>query len=178
MSILVHFAALDRGWEMGPDLFLEMSNQTTMEEMFRKISEEKDIPVHLIVMKIPPTKVLSWDGGKVSDKADWTLKRLGVHQKMVITLEPAFPLAWLWEPMDFYEQAYINDLREAIEQSPEGTLSLQELAKATTKPPPIFLTLRVFIMKFPEIFHIEINCNTDMYIVSMNKTGTRLLSLF
>jgi len=162
---------------MGSDLFLEVSSQCTMVELFRMVAKEKDIPVHLVVMKIPPTKVLAWDGGKVSDKADWTIKRLGIHQKMIITVEPAYPLAWLWENMEFYEESYIKTIRQAIEASPEGILTLQELSKTTNKPPPIFTTLRVFLMKFPEIFHIEINRNTDKYVVSENKTGCSLLSI-
>lgn len=134
-----------------------------MDEFFRRISNIKKISKSRIVMKVPPTKVFRWEGGEIGEKADWSLARIGIYNKIIVTLEPSFPLAWLWEPMQWYEDFYMDLIvAELMKDREEGLgegLLLQEVAKRTVKPPPIKMTLRAFCRKYPEIFHMETNKN-------------------
>ena len=117
---------------------------------------------------------MDWDGGKVNGKADWTVRRAGMHSKLIIKVEPVFPLAWLWHEMDYYEKQYRTSIRDAFAEGGQERMTLQQIALTTEKPPPLRCTLRAFLRKYPEQFHLEINQNSSVVTVSLNDERRRI----
>ena len=152
-----------------------------MDEFFRRISTMKKIPKSRIVMQVPPSKEFRWENGEIDEKADWSLARIGIYNKILVTLVPSFPLAWLWEDPQWYEDFYMDLIVEELKKDQRGKsqglygqgLYLQELAERTTKPPPIKMTLRAFVRKYPEIFQVERNSNhgsaSGLFRVRLNR---------
>lgn len=167
MSIILRFEAQDRDWIMGEEFETEVMNNCRLDTLFKLISAEKKIAKKRFTILVPPDKRYRWANGKCKDlkgqeRADWTVRRLGMFNKMVLQVNPTFPLAWLWHDMLWYEHSYIRLIKEAIDKTPEKVLTLQEIAKTVDKPPPIKDTLRVFLRKWPEHFQLEMNQNANM----------------
>lgn len=159
--IKITLSPIDRGWSMGNVLELEIDTTERLDNLFKLISKIKKIPKNRFVLKYPPSNILKWDKGSIGNKAPWSIRRCGIYGGLSIIIEPSFPLAWLWEPMQYYEDCYMDECVEAIKGHPEKKLLLQEIALTTTKPPPLFMTLRSFLRKYPEIFQMEINPNNN-----------------
>mmetsp|Transcript_51776 Transcript_51776/g.66314 ORF Transcript_51776/g.66314 Transcript_51776/m.66314 type:complete len:258 (+) Transcript_51776:77-850(+) len=172
-TITITVSPIDRGWSMGDPLELEVDTTNRMDFLFKLIAKQKKIPKSRFVLKFPPSIELRWDKGLVGNKAPWSIRRCGIYQGLNIIIEPSFPLAWLWEPIQYYEDSYMDECVEVIKGNPDEQLSLQEIALSTFKPPPLFMTLRCFLRKYPEIFQMEINQNNNsgagLVIVRLNK---------
>ena len=164
--VMLTIGAEDRGWVMGFDIQVDLDTTTRMDELFRLISKIKRIPKSRFVLKVPPfLKAPSkaepdpsvsftefrWDKGDVGGKADWAVRRCGIYDGAKVTVEPTFPAAWSWEPLQFHEDSYMDAIALAISAHPERRMTLQELAMATIKPPPVFATLRTFLRMYPEV---------------------------
>ena len=158
MSILLTFRPVDREWVMGDDMIIDVDNGLRLDSLFKVLSDKKRIPKSRFKLHVPPDRFYAWENGKVGGKADWTVRRAGFYSKSIIKIEPIFPLAWLWHDLDWYEASYIEIIRAALEGCGEARgLSLQELAAATEKPPPLRCTLRAFLRKWPDKFHMEVS---------------------
>lgn len=159
--IKISVEAVDREWKMGRDVMIEVDTTCRMDALFKQISEMKNIQKNRFLLRIPPEEELLWEQGNVSGKAEWSVRRCGIYDGLRITVEPVFPLAWLWESPQYYEDLYMDSIAEAIQKSETGKMTLQEIALATSKPPPIFMTLRSFLRKYPEVFQLEVNQNNN-----------------
>jgi len=173
--ITVILRGVDRGWKMGRDVPMEIDTTLRLDAFFRLIANKKSIPKTRFVVKLPassagaanipdvernPQKQFEWENGKVGGKADWTVRRCGIFNAIVVVVEPSFPLAWLWEEQQWYEDVYMDLVAGAIRSSDDKRLTLQELALQVAKPPPLYMTLRTFLRKYPEVFHLEVNQNS------------------
>ena len=54
-----------------------------------------------------------------------SIRRCGIYDGLEISLSPCFPLAFLWEPMQYYEDLYIEHIYDAIKNHPDGCMTLQ-----------------------------------------------------
>jgi len=173
--IKITVEAVDREWKMGHDLEIEIDTTDRMDALFDLISKKKNIPKNRILLRVPPDEELLWDKGSVGGKSEWSVRRCGIYDGLRITVEPVFPLAWLWESAQYYEDFYMDSIVESIQSSETGKLTLQEIALATSKPPPIFMTLRSFLRKYPEVFQMEVNQNSNsgagLVYVRLNSPG-------
>ena len=157
---------VDRGWTMGRDVPMEVDSSLRFNAFFHLIASTKDIPKSRMVVKLPaaaagaastpdelrnPQKQFEWDRGRVGGKGDWTVRRCGIFSGVIVLVEPCFPLAWLWEERQWYEDAFIDTIAEAVRTSDEKKLTLQELSMQAAKPPPLYMTLRAFLRKYPEV---------------------------
>lgn len=174
MAINVKIRPKDREWIMGDDLVLEVNaKEMTLVEFFYLISETKKIPKSRFRLVVSSIRSFEFRRGVVydnsnNDRGDWTVKRAGIHSKLILIVQPIFPLAWLWHDIEWYEDNYIDYIREAIISSSNQKLTLQQIAKTTKKPPPIFSSLRCFLRRFPDIFYMEVNQNNGFITVSIN----------
>eukprot|EP00615_Pteridomonas_danica_P007378 CAMPEP_0114353352 /NCGR_PEP_ID=MMETSP0101-20121206/18602_1 /TAXON_ID=38822 ORGANISM="Pteridomonas danica, Strain PT" /NCGR_SAMPLE_ID=MMETSP0101 /ASSEMBLY_ACC=CAM_ASM_000211 /LENGTH=204 /DNA_ID=CAMNT_0001494151 /DNA_START=10 /DNA_END=621 /DNA_ORIENTATION=- len=149
-TITITVSPIDRGWSMGDPLELEVDTTNRMDFLFKLIAKQKKIPKSRFVLKFPPSIELRWDKGLVGNKAPWSIRRCGIYQGLNIIIEPSFPLAWLWEPIQYYEDSYMDECVEVIKGNPDE-----------------------FLRKYPEIFQMEINQNNNsgagLVIVRLNK---------
>lgn len=166
-KITVH--AVDRDCAMGDDLVLEIDPNSRLDEFFQLLSERKKIPKCRMVVRLPPDRRFLWQNGRCGDRADWSLRRLGVSSRAPIVVQPTFPLAWLWEDEQWYEDKYLAGIKAAIEEAPQQALTLQELAVAVEKPSPIMKTLRTFLRQYPDSIAMETNVGNGVITCRINK---------
>jgi hypothetical protein len=115
--------AVDRGWVMGPDIQLEIDTLTPLREVFVLLKARKRVPKSRVVLKVapfldaptrkdpdPPVSLVSyrWDKGEVGGKGDWGVRRCGIYDGVMVTVEPSFPAAWAWEPLQWHEVRWFS----------------------------------------------------------------------
>jgi len=155
-SIDLLIRPVDYGWVMGEDWTLRMPVDWTIPDVKRRVSEERDIPVDRIFLRMPDGKYID------KKKEKWTLRRHQLVDGSVLQVEPIMRGNWLWHPKEWYIEKLIRNIGElldaAVNRSAEDhMLTVDELQKlGLFVPPPLGeISLRTFIRCYPEHFYIH-----------------------
>jgi hypothetical protein len=86
VNVTLFLRPVDEGWIMGEDMMVNLPALTTFLDLLILIEKEKDISRHRIQLR-PMLKRVN-NQLILKDRFDWTFKRLGLDDDMVICVEP------------------------------------------------------------------------------------------
>lgn len=154
---------------MGEDWEVEISNLITITELMVFIEKEKGISRHRQQIRLKDGKVVPMG------REAWPLRRFGILDKYLLILEPTLSGSWLWNSMDYYVDKLCEQIRVQVRNF-NGKIELAELSKRLQSPPCIKTSLRVFIRKYPERFHIYLDTTSGKFWVEETRYKKQLPS--
>lgn len=147
-------------WQMGEDWELSLPITTTFIDLKEIIETEKGFSRHRINLKLK---------GKIlpANKEKWTIRRMGIYDGYILTVEATFPGSWWWNSIDYYADKLLCQTETIIDENGGGVF-LSDLESKIILSPPIKTSLRVFLRKYPE--RIQIYCNTTTNSLWIERT--------
>lgn len=146
------------GWRMGADVELGTSDAATFGDLGRAVARLRP---HISPLRV--RFVLA--GQKLVDpsRADWSLRRHGVHDGYVLCVQPTISDGWYWNDREYYVQQSLSAVAEGVAGA-GGRVDLAELVARVALPPLLKGSLRTLLRQYPERFLLEVNV-TDGSVV-------------
>ncbi len=150
---------------MGPDVPLSLPSSTPLLDVAQLLKETKGVPLSRMAF------TTGAGAGKLipRDKWDKSLRQNAVYDKGVLRLSPTTDGVWMWEPISYYQEVLLNDIRGKVD--PEHGSRLADLEKSVTVPLPLRdVKVKDFIRKYPDVFSCEVDTKaSDERIVKLNE---------
>eukprot|EP01039_Chlorochromonas_danica_P010011 gene10008-11071_t len=134
------------GWTMGEDWEVTRPLASTFVELKEFIEEERGINRNRIQIRLRG-KII------VPNREKWTLRRMGIAAGFILLIEPTLLGSWWWNPISHYQEQLLQQVEVIIDER-GGGLFYSELVEVLQPPPPIKVSLRVFLRSFPERIHV------------------------
>jgi hypothetical protein len=150
-------------WQMGEDWTLRISFLATFVDLKEFIEEVKGISRHRIQIKLKG-KLLT------GTREKWTLRRMGIYDAYVIQIEPTLVGSWWWNDYYYYVDILLRQIETIIDEKPDGGIFLSDLIPLVQIPPPVKVSLKVFIRSYPERLHVHCNTVENTYWIEKLKS--------
>mmetsp|Transcript_28247 Transcript_28247/g.40223 ORF Transcript_28247/g.40223 Transcript_28247/m.40223 type:complete len:312 (+) Transcript_28247:24-959(+) len=150
-------------WVMGSDLEIQVNPMVSVLDLHGIIEQSKEdleasdstsrnkfISRHRLQLRVNGKAV-------VPSKENWTLRRLGIYNNMIIQVEPTVSGDWYWHSKDYYEEQFMTKVLEVLRSrtTTPKAIALSELSILVGFiPPPIQSNLKAFLRRYPEKVHI------------------------
>lgn len=150
---------------MGPDVAFALPSSTPLLEVAQLLKDTKGIPLSRMAF------TAGAGAGKLipRDKWDKSLRQNAIYDKSVLRLSPTTDGVWMWEPLSFYQDVLLHDIKSKVD--PEQGTRLVDLAAGVTVPLPLRgVTVRDFVRKYPDVFSCEVDTKAsgDERVVKLN----------
>mmetsp|Transcript_8074 Transcript_8074/g.13557 ORF Transcript_8074/g.13557 Transcript_8074/m.13557 type:complete len:172 (+) Transcript_8074:513-1028(+) len=156
--------AVDGEWEMGEDLVLEIEDFTTVYEIKEMIKAERGCPISRQRIDVEPKEA---HHGTI-DSCPFEKLGLDMNGEAIITVAPTRHNAFLWHPLQYYEDKLAAETQAYLEARGGGPVDLAKLGREVRPPPPLRYKLKVYLRKYPETFHLEYDTQARIENVSLN----------